>query len=55
MRKVERKEVEVVDGSMAEDWITPDIFVFKGRQYEIMPDGFTIKPLPKNGGKDKDA
>jgi len=38
------------DSSHAESWLTPDVFKYKGKSYQIMPD-MKVENLPRNGGK----
>lgn len=35
----EKRPPYIPDSSHAENWITPDIFIYRGQKYQIMPGG----------------
>lgn len=43
----------IPDSSHAEEWLSADVFVYKGMRFLILPDG-TIIHLRKNGQKSKE-
>ena len=47
----------IPDTSMAEEWLSPDVFVFKGKKWQVKPDGIelmgesSLKDIKEEGGE----